>query len=83
MPNGAKIRQRLKTEKGVESLGRYKAILSQAQENEVVQHCKNLDKRFYGLTLKSLRFLLYCYAERNHIEHPFSRINQLADRDYT
>nr|CAI5821222.1 unnamed protein product [Callosobruchus analis] len=34
------LRQRLKTGKGVESLGRYKAILSQAQENEVVQHCK-------------------------------------------
>nr|CAI5862711.1 unnamed protein product [Callosobruchus analis] len=77
------LRQRLKTGKGVEFLGRYKAILSKAQENEVVQHCKNLDKRFYGLTLKSLRFLLYCYAERNHIEHPFSHINQLAGRDYT
>nr|CAI5836677.1 unnamed protein product [Callosobruchus analis] len=69
--------------KGVEFLRRYKAILSQAQENEIVLHRKNLDKRFYGLTLKSLRFLLYCCAERNRIEHPFSRANQLAGRDYT
>ncbi|KAJ8949284.1 hypothetical protein NQ314_008272 [Rhamnusium bicolor] len=56
------------------------AVFSHAQENEIVQHCKNLDKRFYGLTLKSL---LYSYAERNHIRHPFKPGNQLAGRDFT
>nr|CAI5838931.1 unnamed protein product [Callosobruchus analis] len=61
------LRQHLKTGEGVESSGRYKAVLSQTQENETVQHRKNLDKRFYGLTLKSLRFLLYCYAVRNYV----------------
>ncbi|KAJ8964704.1 hypothetical protein NQ314_004696 [Rhamnusium bicolor] len=79
----ATLRKRLKVGRGSENLGRFRAVFSHAQENEIVQHCKNLDKRFYGLTLKSLLFLLYSYAERNHIRHPFKPGNQLAGRDFT
>ncbi|KAJ8961308.1 hypothetical protein NQ314_005957 [Rhamnusium bicolor] len=79
----ATLRKRLKEGRGSENLGRIRAVFSHAQENEIVQHCKNLDKRFYGLTLKSLRFLLYSYVEINHIRHPFKPGNQLAGRDFT
>ncbi|KAL1463816.1 hypothetical protein WDU94_015525 [Cyamophila willieti] len=54
-------------------LGRYRSVLSNEQEFEIVDHCKALDKRFYGLSLRSLRHLLYQYAEENKIKHPSTK----------
>lgn len=53
------------------SLGRYKAVFTEHQENEFVEHIKELDRRFYGLTRKDLCELAYQYAEKNKIPHPF------------
>ena len=77
------IRKRLKAGKGVESLGRFRVIFTEEQEKQLVEHCKALDLRFYGLTLKSLRFMAYEFAERNGITHTFSKETKLAGRDWT
>lgn len=76
------LRDRLKKGGGTK-LGRFRATFSSEQEKEVVDHCIDLDKRFFGLTLKSLRFLLYKFAEENNLPHQFSAKAQLAGRDFT
>lgn len=48
-----------------------------------MQHCKELDKRFYELTLKSLCYLIFVYAEKNKVKQPFSSEKKLADQDLT
>lgn len=77
------IRMRLKIGCGVESLGRFKSVFTPAQEKEIVEHCIALDSRFYGLTLKSLRFLAFQFAEQNGIPHSFSQVSKLAGHDWT
>ncbi|KAJ8969592.1 hypothetical protein NQ314_001678 [Rhamnusium bicolor] len=77
------IRKRLKAGSGVNSLGRFRAVFTAVQEKQIVDHCKALDLRFYELTLKSLRFLAYQYAQRNGITHPFNNETKLAGRDWT
>nr|CAI5837247.1 unnamed protein product [Callosobruchus analis] len=77
------IRKRLKIASGVSSLGRFRPVFTAMQGKQIVDHCKALDLRFYGLTLKSLRFLAYQYAERNSITHTFNNETKLAGRDWT
>lgn len=64
----------LKTEKGVDSIERFRIVFSEEQEKQTGDHGQALDLRFYGLTLKS---------ERNDITHPFSRHSKLAGRNWT
>uniref|UniRef100_A0A8D8QYG4 Uncharacterized protein n=1 Tax=Cacopsylla melanoneura TaxID=428564 RepID=A0A8D8QYG4_9HEMI len=64
-------------------LGRFQRVFTDEQEKEIVDHCKALDARYYGLTLRSLRHLLYDYAERNVINHRFNKDSKLAGRDFT
>ncbi|KAF2904042.1 hypothetical protein ILUMI_02139 [Ignelater luminosus] len=52
-------------------------------KQQIVEHCKALDTRFYGLTLKSLRFLADNFAEQNGIPHWFNNTTQLAGTDWT
>ncbi|XP_072392290.1 uncharacterized protein [Diabrotica undecimpunctata] len=77
------IRKRLKADRSVNFLGRFRPVFTPEQERQIVDHCKALDLRFYGLTLKSLRFLSYQFAERNGIQHQFSKQSKLAGRDWT
>ncbi|XP_072377473.1 uncharacterized protein [Diabrotica undecimpunctata] len=77
------IRKRLKADRSVNFLGRFRPVFTPEQEKQIVDHCKALDLRFYGLTLKSLRFLAYQFAERNGIQHQFSKQSKLAGRDWT
>ncbi|CAH2015814.1 unnamed protein product, partial [Acanthoscelides obtectus] len=76
-------RKRIKAGSGVNSLGRFRKVFTAVQEQQMVNHCKALDLRFYGLTLKSLRFLAYQFAHRNGIPHPFNNETRLAGRDWT
>lgn len=76
------LRNRLKTKTAGGKFGRKKTFTKE-QEEALVKHCVQLDKRFFGLTLKSLRFLLFEYAEENKIPHQFSCTSKLAGRDFT
>jgi len=80
--NETTLRTRLK-KGGTEKLGRFRNTFTPVQEKELVGHCVGLDQRFFGLTLKSLRFLLFKYAEENGIPHQFTGESQLAGRDFT
>lgn len=57
-------------------LERFQAVLTPEQEKEALSHCKALDSRYYGLTLRSLRHLSFEFAEDNGILHPFKKRKQ-------
>lgn len=81
--NECTLRKRLKNGQGATTLGRYQPIFTTKQENEIAQHCRDLDARFYGLSRRSLQKLVYEYAERNKIPNPFNEQTRMAGRDWT
>lgn len=44
------LRKRLKCGQGGSTLGRFRKVFSTEQEEDVVRHCVELDKRFFGLS---------------------------------
>ncbi|KAJ8932480.1 hypothetical protein NQ318_001655 [Aromia moschata] len=50
--NEATVRKRLKKGYGVRKLGRFRSVFSNEQEVEIVAHCKQLNKRFYGISVQ-------------------------------
>ncbi|XP_030753742.1 uncharacterized protein LOC115880607 [Sitophilus oryzae] len=62
-------------------LGRYSKVFSEAEEKELVEYLKELDKRFYGLTKRDFCKLAYQYAEEKHIHHPFTN-NEAGEQWY-
>lgn len=77
------LRKRLKRGHPVRTLGRFKTVFSEAQEEGLVVHIHNLDRRFFGLSLKNLRLLLFKYADENNIPHRFSKETSMAGQDFT
>ncbi|KAJ8729016.1 hypothetical protein PYW07_006712 [Mythimna separata] len=61
-------------------LGSCHPTFSMEQEEELVHHILEMEKRFYGLTLQDVRRLAYQLAERNNIEHKFSKDTQMAGK---
>lgn len=59
---------------GPEKHGRFATTFNKEQEEDLVRHCFELDKRFFSLTCKSLRFLRYSYATQDGIHHKFSMV---------
>jgi hypothetical protein len=55
--DGSTMRKCLKAESGVMDLGCYKPVFTKTQESKLAEHCKDLDDRFYALTLQTLRKL--------------------------
>jgi len=66
-----------------ENLGTFKRVYTLDMECELVMHIVELQQRFYGLSLSDLRSLVYEFAERNLIKHPFSTTERRAGRDWT
>ena len=64
------------------SLGRFKRVFDPTQEDEICHHAIEMQRRFYGLSLHDLRSLAYQLAERNGIDHPFSKEHKLAGKDW-
>ena len=63
-------------------LGRFRPIFTQEQELELKKHILDMEKRLFGLTIRDLRLLAYQFAEKNGIPHNFSRIAEMAGRDW-
>lgn len=74
------LQKHVKKDTCKKSLGRFKPVFSDVQENEFVDYIKALDGRFYGLTRKDLCELAYQYAEKNKIAHPFK--NEMAGEQW-
>ena len=53
-------------------MGGYKVTFNKTLENEIVEHLKNLEVRFFGLTTTDVRKLAYQVAEAKKIPHRFS-----------
>ncbi|KAK9732054.1 Tc5 transposase DNA-binding domain [Popillia japonica] len=77
------LRARLKRGFEVQCLGRFKRIFSAEQEQQLAEHCVEMDQRFYGLTRKMFRKMAYEFAEANHIKHKFNIQTRLAGHDWT
>ncbi|XP_030762742.1 uncharacterized protein LOC115887452 [Sitophilus oryzae] len=59
-------------------LGGRKATFSKAIENEIAGHIIEMEIRFFGLTSKDLRRMVFEVAEKNKIKHCFNREVKLA-----
>ncbi|XP_030764767.1 uncharacterized protein LOC115889001 [Sitophilus oryzae] len=60
-------------------LGGRKATFSKAIEDEIAGHIIEMETRFFGLTSKDLRRMVFEVAEKNKIKHCFNREVKLAD----
>ena len=76
------LRKRLQKGFGVSSLGSFKPTFDEREEEELADYCRNLDLRFYGMTIKTLRELAYQYAMKNNIKHRFSDETKMAGVDW-
>ena len=47
-------------------------------ENELVQYCLSMERRFFGIKIDELRRLAYDLAEANGIDHNFDKTKMLA-----
>lgn len=56
--------KRMRLGKGGPKLERFRETFTSAQEDDLVRHCVELDKRVFGLSLKFLLYLLYAYAKK-------------------
>ena len=54
-------------------MGRFKNVLSVAQEEELKKHIKGMDDAFYGLTIRDICSLVFEFCSKNKIPHPFTR----------
>jgi len=63
-------------------LGRFKRVFSQEQEDEICNHAIEMQRRFYGLSLLDLRSIAFQLAERNELNHTFSKEKKLAGKDW-
>src|ERR1043165_9215541 len=64
------------------NVGWFRRVFNDTQEDELCHHAIEMQRRFYGLSLLELRSLAFQLAERNVLEHPFSRKEKLAGKDW-
>lgn len=76
------LARHLQQEEEVEKLGRFATVFTEPQEQELIQHILNLEKRFYGMTTVEIRRLAFDLAEKNLIPHPFNKSTKLAGPDW-
>jgi hypothetical protein len=76
------LRKRLRMGTVPTSLGRFKATSSNEEEKELAEYCKDLDAKFYGLTIRMLKELAFEYAQQNEIAHRFNNVKKTAGKDW-
>ncbi|XP_056648647.1 uncharacterized protein LOC130453078 [Diorhabda sublineata] len=73
------LRRRLaKQDSSKGNLGGRTAIFSKAIEEEIAGYIIDMETRFFGLTSKDLRRMVFEVAEKNKIEHRFNRETKMA-----
>jgi len=63
-------------------LGRFRPVFDSVFEQELTQHCLEMQKRFYGLSVKQCRKLAFDLAEKNQLRHPFPPSEKMAGVDW-
>jgi len=64
------------------TLGRYTNTFNFQHESDLANHCRALDKRFYGMSFKKLQHFGFQYAELNSINHRFNKEKKIAGYDW-
>lgn len=62
-------------------LGR-KCALGENLEKQLLEYCKTMDQRFYGVTVRDIRQLAFQLAVKNNIAHPFALSKGLAGKKW-
>lgn len=76
----ATLQRHLKTGSSKKKLGRFTTVFSEEQELELLNYVFEMDSVFYGLSKEEFLKLVFQYAEKNRISHPFK--NGIAGRDW-
>ena len=63
-------------------LGRFRPVFDSIFEEQLTQHFLDMQKRFYGLSVKQCQKLAFDLAERNQLDHPFSKTEKMAGADW-
>jgi hypothetical protein len=63
-------------------LGSKKAVFTVQQEEELVEYLKDMEARLFGLNITECRKLAFQLAENNGLDHPFSKISQMAGKGW-
>lgn len=59
-------------------MGRFFTAFTKPQEDDILEYLKRSNDIFYGLTMMSLRILIYEYAKMNEVPHPFNLSSKFA-----
>lgn len=78
----AKKKQQDNTAAICKSMGKYVCVFSEAQELELVSYLKDMENRLFGLTMQDCRRLAFQLAQKNHLNHPFNKNNEMAGEDW-
>lgn len=81
--NECSLRKRLKVGTVPATLGRFVPVFSPIVEEDLANHIRELDKRFYGLTVRDVMLLAFQYAEMNNFSHRFNKDKKTAGRNWT
>lgn len=65
------LQRHVKSGKKSKKLGRFTPVFSPEQEGELCAYLKKLDSLFFGLTRSDFLELVFHYASKNNISHPF------------
>lgn len=80
--NESTLMKRLKLGKVAVTLGRYVPTFTKVQEEEIYQYARKTAEFYHGLTMMSLRKMIYEYAKVNKIPNRFNKTLKLAGRDW-
>lgn len=67
----ATLQRHLKSGSCIKKLGRFTSVFSEKQEQELLDYIFQMDSVFYGLSKEEFLLLVFQYAEKNRIPHPF------------
>ena len=65
---------------GTNRLGNFKTVFSPEVEEQLVDHIKEMQIRFFGLTRENFGSLAFDYATANKIPNPFNQQKNLLER---
>lgn len=63
-------------------LGGRRPVFSRELEEEFVQHIRDMETRFFGITLKDLQKLIFEFADKNNIKNPFNKEKGIAGQKW-
>eukprot|EP00794_Sanderia_malayensis_P018340 gene18340-20184_t len=57
-------------------------VLTKNQEQDLAKYIIDMDNSFYRMSINGVQKVAFQFCERNNIPHPFSKVKQMAGRDF-